>query len=652
MLTAIALAAGLVVAGPGAAPGSAAPVTAAHSGVARAPAASAPSPARCVVKITGWAGYDCGYISVPTNHADPAAGSIRLAYIRLRSSASKPDTPVLDMSGSIGDADYYASRLAPLLRDRDYVFLAPRGSRYSQPSLTCPFATPSRSDAWVRGIAPAQIRQTALRTCADAATARGIDLRDYGIGPAADDFEAARVAFGYARVDVAAQGDGVTVAEQALRRHPGTIEAAILDGAGPAPAEVTAQLVGRVDADCRAEPACAAQFPDTPAAIGRLYQKLQKHPVVLAVPVDGRPQPVRVDGAVATAAIIDSMSSRAGTAQMPRLAALVAGGMTGAMVPYLTAYLSHTEFGLADYARLCAEAPAPSRPANSAGSPAVAAVAANAARDLAAGCAAVRLRPAPVPKGGTAVPPIPVPALIVTGGLDPAGGAAESARLAAAMPRSRRIQVPTGARVQSGDPCVIAVVAAFLSRPDRQAGASCLDSEPDRPPFITDRQVVMAVADGRRMSMRLATDLLPITDVQPGAELQLDTALPLGVGPMTYTTIDGSETITGEIAWKRTGPERIAAEWERQTRVTAIPMTNTGSVHGMPYTAGRGSGSGGEVAVSVFARPDGSYVVAGVASSKPVPTSPDPPGQVAVGSVGRTLAVDLPYALQTLTIGD
>jgi hypothetical protein len=346
------------------------------------------------------------------------------------------------------------------------------------------------------------------------------------------------------------------------------------------------------------------------------------------------------------------MSSRAGAAQMPRLAALVAGGMTVALVPYLTAYLSHTEFGLADYARSCSEAPAPSRPANSAGSPAVAAVAASAARDLAAGCAAVRLRPGPPPAAADAVSPIPVPALIVTGGLDPAGGAAESARLAAAMPRSSRVQVPTGARVQSGDPCVIAVVAAFLSHPDRQVGASCLDSEPDRPPFVTDRQVVMAVADGRRMSMQLATDLLPITDVQPGAKLQLDTALPLGVGPMTYTTIDGSETVTGEIAWKRTSPERIAAEWQRQTRVTAIPMTNTASVHGMPYTAGHGRGSGDEVAVSVFARPDGSYVVAGVASSKPAPTSPDPPAQVAVGSAGRMLAVDLPYALQTLTIGD
>ena len=646
MLVAVALAAGPVVAGHGAVPGSAAPVTAAH-------AAPAPSPARCVVKITGWAGYDCGYLAVSTGHADPAAGSIRLAYIRLRSSATRPGTPVLDMSGSIGDADYYASRLAPLLRDRDYVFLAPRGSRYSQPSLTCPLVTRSTSDAWARGVALAQIRQTALRTCADAATARGIDLRDYGVGPAADDVEAARVAFGYARVDLAAQGDGVTVTEQALRRHPGTIEAAVLDGAaGPAPAGVTAGLVGRVDADCRAEPACAAQFPDTAAAIGRLYQTLQKHPVMLAVPVDGRPKPVRVDGTVATAAIIDSMSSRAGTAQMPRLAALVAGGMTGALVPYLAAYLSHTEFGLADYARSCAEAPAPSPPANSAASPAIAAGAANAARNLAAECAAVRLRPAAVPAGGVAMPPIPVPALLVTGGLDPSGGAAESARLAAAMPRSRRIQVPTGARVQSGDPCVIAVMAGFLSHPDREVGASCLDSEPERPPFITDRRVVMAVVDGRRMSMRLATDLLPITDVQPGAELQLDTALPLDVGPMTYTTIDGSETITGEIAWKRTSPERIAAEWQQQTRITAIPMTNTGSVHGMPYTAGRGSGSGGEVTVSVFARPEGSYVVAGVASSKPVPTSPDPPGQVAVGSVGRMLAVDLPYALQTLTIGD
>ena len=65
----------------------------------------------------------------------------------------------------------------------------------------------------------------------------------------------------------------------------------------------------------------------------QLYRSLQAHPATVEVPVDGKQSDVRVDGSLAASALVASLATRDGAGNLPRIVALINGGLTAAVAP-------------------------------------------------------------------------------------------------------------------------------------------------------------------------------------------------------------------------------------------------------------------------------------------------------------------------------
>jgi pimeloyl-ACP methyl ester carboxylesterase len=84
---------------------------------------------------------ECGTLTVPEDHADPAGKTIELAVVIVYSTSEDPyPDPVIYLEGGPGGAalSAYDSFLRSTLRtDRNLILLDQRGTGYSQPSLNC-----------------------------------------------------------------------------------------------------------------------------------------------------------------------------------------------------------------------------------------------------------------------------------------------------------------------------------------------------------------------------------------------------------------------------------------------------------------------------------------------------------------------------------
>lgn len=232
----------------------------------------------------------CAYITIPLEHADPAAGTIRLAtlVVRAQGDLRRPD-PVMVLSGGPGQGgvDLFPAWFpagigpVPLLAERDLVFVDQRGTGRSQPSLDCieldaidpPIdeaddALVSEGFAACRARLGGTTRLAAFDTANDAA-----------------DLDVVRQALGYQQVNLYGVSYGAKLGLQAMRGNPGWIRSAVL-GSVIAPlrnfviaAPVSFQgSLDRVYARCVADPGCTVAFGDLEATVDGVADRLAAAP--------------------------------------------------------------------------------------------------------------------------------------------------------------------------------------------------------------------------------------------------------------------------------------------------------------------------------------------------------------------------------------
>jgi pimeloyl-ACP methyl ester carboxylesterase/membrane protease YdiL (CAAX protease family) len=227
------------------------------------------------------AGAECARIRVPENRSAPGR-SLDLSVVRLPALGPGPEAePVFFLAGGPGDAagDYSADlpdSLAVLRPTHALVFVDQRGTGRSHP-LSCPDGDPS----------PERVR--ACRTALE----READLRRYTTEDAVADLDAVREALGYSKIDLFGASYGTLVEQVYLRRYTERVRAAVFVGALPLAPE--SLLYGAQDAeralhllflDCLTEPDCDAAFPRLSAETTAVLERLQKKPV--RVRVDGQ----------------------------------------------------------------------------------------------------------------------------------------------------------------------------------------------------------------------------------------------------------------------------------------------------------------------------------------------------------------------------
>ncbi len=198
----------------------------------------------------------------------------------------RPD-PLFVLTGGPGQAaisvaPVLAKALAPVGAARDLVFVDQRGTGGSH-ALHCPL--PGGDDdpqAYLGDLLPL----APLRACLERLDA---DPRFYTTPHAVDDLEEVRAGLGYAAANLFGHSYGSRAALVWMRRYPASVRSAVLYGAAPATmrpplhhAPDAQRALDRLLADCAADPACAAAYPDLAGKLAEILARLAEAPAVAA----------------------------------------------------------------------------------------------------------------------------------------------------------------------------------------------------------------------------------------------------------------------------------------------------------------------------------------------------------------------------------
>jgi pimeloyl-ACP methyl ester carboxylesterase len=252
--------------------------------------------------------FDCGYLTVPENRANPGGRKIRIAVARAKSASldRKPD-PIVWLTGGPGGsalADAAILGKGRVNSDRDVIFIDQRGTLHSDPRLSCPEIDAFQQEAL--GLAPADPTTghkdvAAVRACRDRLAQKGYDLSAYNTTENAADVGDLRVALGVKEWNVYGVSYGTLLAQHLMRDHPEGIRSVVLDSVAPTTVNLVqqfwpnaAQGFRALFDGCAAQPPCAKAYPSLASELTTAVSRLSSTPLTVEVPSPLSGQPARV----------------------------------------------------------------------------------------------------------------------------------------------------------------------------------------------------------------------------------------------------------------------------------------------------------------------------------------------------------------------
>lgn len=250
----------------------------------------------------------CGTFRVNEDRAANTGRTIRLGFISLLArhrsdrmiyfNPGGPGAPATDYAGGIADEQFLPS-LGTLRNRYDILFLDNRGMGESH-SLDCSSIYSAANPApYFFQLWPS----AALRACR-ARDARASNLSAYTTDGAADDLNDLRAALGYGKIVLAGGSYGTYFSLVYMRRHPQTVESAVLDGVAP-PHLLTLPLedaygsqlaMNDVVTECESDSVCHVHYPSLGQHFATLVHRFDHGPITITIRnmTTHRPQPVRL----------------------------------------------------------------------------------------------------------------------------------------------------------------------------------------------------------------------------------------------------------------------------------------------------------------------------------------------------------------------
>jgi pimeloyl-ACP methyl ester carboxylesterase len=259
---------------------------------------------------------DCGYVTVPEQHALPKGRSIQLAVVRIRSTSKRPAAdPLFVEQGGPGDStigvivDWAVPTLPELqavLKSRDLVFVEERGTRYSKPFLSCP-----EYDAKNIAIAKGEMGYTDpswFKTCLDRFKSQGVDFNAFNTRENAADIYFVAETLGYRTFNYYGVSYGTLLGQYVIAqadKHQSKLRSVILDGVvrpdidfNLAGGHTLSYALRNVFHACAQDQRCSQAYPDLERKFLAIVDRLNQKPVALTLTTPSSNQKVvtKVDG--------------------------------------------------------------------------------------------------------------------------------------------------------------------------------------------------------------------------------------------------------------------------------------------------------------------------------------------------------------------
>jgi pimeloyl-ACP methyl ester carboxylesterase len=226
----------------------------------------------------------CGSHEVWEDRAAKSGRRIKLdiAVIPARLRARETD-PIVVLAGGPGQgAVSLASQVMPLFQrlndTRDVVLIDQRGTGNSNP-LDCD----EDDDQTLQSLFEDALPQRVVQRCLDTLAA---DASKYITSIAVEDYDEALTALGYTTVNLWGGSYGTRMALEFVRRHGNRVRSMVLDGVAPPGMKLPLSFVAdgdaaleRLIADCDADERCASLYPGLRGMIAQVRGELARQPV-------------------------------------------------------------------------------------------------------------------------------------------------------------------------------------------------------------------------------------------------------------------------------------------------------------------------------------------------------------------------------------
>ena len=311
----------------------------------------------------------CATVSVPEDHAQPNGKRIEIFLAVLPSLARRPEAdPLFMFAGGPGQAASDLGRVAAAFNDvrklRPIVLVDQRGTGKSK-TLTCSATnqSPAQDPLVELFNADAAALEKDWAKCLATMTGNPATHRtdDY-----IDDLELVRKGLGYDKINLWGGSYGSRVALRYMKRFPGTIRTAVLDGVAPtslrlpddAMASSELQLKATIAA-CAASTACANAYPNLSGTLDALLEKLRAKPqtVTLNHPATAKPLTGTVTDRTVISFLWPLLYQPEAARLIPELIKSAAAGNFAPMAATTTASsISETDLSIVQrFAVMCAE---------------------------------------------------------------------------------------------------------------------------------------------------------------------------------------------------------------------------------------------------------------------------------------------------------
>lgn len=228
---------------------------------------------------------ECGNLSVPLDPNDTAGPHIELFVARVAALSAEPSAdPVTLLAGGPGQA---ATELYPMVRgafervrrERDIILVDQRGTGQSQP-LTCEM--PEEQDLEMADT------ETIERVTRECLAELSVDPRWFTTSVAVADLDRVRDALGIEQWNLYGASYGTRVAQHYARQYPQRTRAVILDGIVPTTVSLGPQIAHHAEATlqtifarCKEDPRCYDRFGEVGEKFALLLARLEESPVTL-----------------------------------------------------------------------------------------------------------------------------------------------------------------------------------------------------------------------------------------------------------------------------------------------------------------------------------------------------------------------------------